>query len=198
MARNRNNHAGAKCCVCTLGTLVLLCLALLVFAAVVIHVKNPIIRIDSIEVKSAKYDLYPHLFLELDMLMRVYLENRAYGHMQFPGNKTLELHYGAASVLGLTELKLGLHVGSREHEVIEVKINATSIVSKDGNGLKKVDELKLNQDLNSGFLNFTAKAAVKGKVYLVKNKITRSTEAIMNCDIVINLKKKTVQKLTCY
>ncbi|KAL9246680.1 hypothetical protein vseg_020185 [Gypsophila vaccaria] len=198
MARTRNNHASAKCFVCILGSFVLLCLALLVFALVVIQIQKPIIRIDSVVVKSVKYDLYPHLFLELSMDMRIYFENRAYGHILFPDNKTLELHYGAASVIGLTELKLGHRVESRERMVIKVNMNATSSLSKSGSGLKKVDQLKLNEDLNAGYLNFNAKAAIDAKAYLIKNKITRSTEALMKCDIVVNLKKKAVQKLTCF
>ncbi|XP_074266163.1 late embryogenesis abundant protein At1g64065-like [Silene latifolia] len=193
----QKQQKSSKCFVYCFTTFVLLFAILLVFSWVVILVKNPTLKIDSIAIKSLKYDNFPTL--DLTAIMKISMKNRNFGHLDFDykTNDIMSMIYGNDSVLGTSELMFrDRRVESRGTKEVQLEMTLSSMKSN-FTGLRDDDVMKLNNDLSSGRLELVGYANFKGDVHLFKNKIIRSAIVRMNCTIGIDLIKQSVDRLIC-
>ncbi|KAK9698530.1 hypothetical protein RND81_08G110900, partial [Saponaria officinalis] len=183
----------SKCFVYIFTTFVFLCLFLFIFACIILPIKNPTIKINSISIKSLEYNYSPSF--NLTTLIKISIKNSNFGYLDFnhKNNNTINLIYGNGNVLGTSELKVqDIRVGFRDKKEVNVEMKGTLNLKKDYNEI-----MKLNSELSSGNLELIGFVSLNGNVHLLKNVIMPSVVAQINCTFGIDLRTKLVQKKIC-
>ncbi|GLU05872.1 hypothetical protein SLE2022_229490 [Rubroshorea leprosula] len=171
--------------VCLLAGIVIICAVVLTFASIVLRPRNPDVKISSVAVKKLVHGTSSSPFFNITLVAEITVKNTNFGNFKFQ-NTTGSIYYGS-EVVGNLSIPEG-RAGARAEE----KINVTADVKyHGGSGMKN-----LSSDINLGLLELNSVAKLSGRVRLLKiMEKTRTQE--MNCIIILDLNRDTVDNLAC-
>lgn len=158
---------------------------ILVFALVVMRVRSPEVEIDSATVEELSGGASSHY--NMTIIARLKIKNKNFGDYKYE-RTAMNISYGGVTV-GEGVILNG-KAEARDTETVQVTARVSSVVA-------------LSNETSSGILVLESKAALRGKVHLMKMwgihfpMMKKRKGAQMNCVMEINLASGVVQDMDC-
>ncbi|OWM72096.1 hypothetical protein CDL15_Pgr017979 [Punica granatum] len=183
-------HRTSKCCVYILLWAVISAAIALVFALVVFRVETPDFRLSDVTIKNLHYATSPVPSLNATLIANVTVKNTNFGRYKFENGTSVSVLYAGHPVGDRIVINAGR---ARARDTKEV--NVTMEVRSSWLGSDVVSR-NLSSDLNSGTLQLSTYAKLRGRVHLMEMFKRRRT-AEMNCTITVDLPSEKVQNVRC-
>ncbi|GAV85086.1 LEA_2 domain-containing protein [Cephalotus follicularis] len=174
-----------KCFVYFLAFFVLLCAIVLVLALIVMHPRNPGIKLSSVTVKNLEHGNGTQPYLNVTLVAEVTIKNTNFGEFRYVDTNGSVL-YGVMEI-GNMKFRQG-SVKARETNKFDVNMDVRSY------RLQETRDLSI--DINDGMVNLTSNAELEGNMYLLKYVMKKRT-AKLNCGMRLNLTSQSIQDLAC-
>lgn len=175
----------SKCLVYTLAGLTTLLAVWLVFASVVLRVRDPKLELRSARVMHISYrSTSPSASFNVTMIARMSIMNPNFGGFDY-GNSTVSVMYGVVSV-GAWEMS-GAIIEARETKEINVMVNMRLLVRSGNN---------VTNEIHSGILKLRSYTKLSGTVHLLKMVKKRKIVG-MACSMNLNLTSHSIHRIQC-
>ncbi|XP_031394591.1 uncharacterized protein LOC116206009 [Punica granatum] len=160
-------------------------LVIVVFALVVMKVKTPKFRVETLRIQSLTAGNQNSPSFDMAFTAPIRIKNTNFGPYKYDAT-TIDFTYGGVQVGQGSIPKSKANMKSTKKVDVPVTLSSSALTSTSG----------LGNELSSGVLTLNSQGTLSGKVelmFIFKKK--KSTN--MNCTMAINVSTKTVQSLSC-